>query len=309
MATLNDIANLVVCGLAAVLGTGTKGCKAFFKKVTAIWLLPQGFELDGTQTLNITYVESLQVDGNLLVLKGVRTFTDNTPDDSVEELEDGTKQLARLGLYEFAVQFINGLFYHAALHSLSGFGDYDALFIDRDGSILGTMAASGNLKGFTLGMVQADKFKFATDTEGQKEGFMFQLLERPEFDNDYVYIDGASLDFNPNRIDGINEVYVEFDGVPAAGTSVTIKMKTRQGGKAYTGEVFTNLLMTKNGATSNPTADDSEATGAGTYVLTVPSFAGSDDLTARLYDNSGNKAVIKSGGAHYKSNVAAATAV
>ena len=32
MAALSTIFNLVLCGLGAVLGTGTKGCKQFLKK-------------------------------------------------------------------------------------------------------------------------------------------------------------------------------------------------------------------------------------------------------------------------------------
>ena len=51
MALLNTIYNLVECGLGAVLGTGTKGCKQFLKKATALWFVPDGFEFDGTQTI------------------------------------------------------------------------------------------------------------------------------------------------------------------------------------------------------------------------------------------------------------------
>lgn len=308
MATLLTILGLVSCGLSAVLGTGTKGCKPFFKKITTIWLTPQGFVYDGAETLNEAYVKTLQAEGNLLVLKGIRAFTDNTEDDTIDQLDDGTKQVARLGLYEFAVNFVNGMYFNAALHSLSGFGDYDATFIDRDGNILGTRASDGSMKGFTIGMLQGQKFSWATDSQGQREGLMMQLLERSEFDTDYVYVSNSNLaGWNPNRVDGINEINVEMS-IPSAGTEVTLKATRKQDGAPFVGLPFANWLMTKNLATSNPTAGDDSVLG-GTYVLTVPAFVADDDITGRIYDNSGNKAVVALGGDNYKSNVAAQTAI
>ena len=101
MAVIQNILNLVECGLAATLGTGTKGCKPFFKKVYSMWLTPQGFTYDKSRTLDATYINELKAEGKLIVLKGIRTFTDNTPDDDVETLEDGTEDVVKLGLYKF----------------------------------------------------------------------------------------------------------------------------------------------------------------------------------------------------------------
>lgn len=310
MATLINIINLVQCGLAATLGTGTKGCKAFFKKVTSVWLTPQGFVFDGTKVLELSYIQQLQAEGNLIVIKGIRTFTDNSEDDVIETLDDGTKQVARLGKYEFAMQFINGLFFHAALHSLSSFGDYDVILVDREDNILGTKASNGSLKGFTSGMLQAAKLSFATDSTGQKEGFMMQLLERGELDTNYVFIDKDKLDFSPNTdLDGINEVELSFVGVPAnLATAITIKAITKQDGKAFSGATFVDFLLTVDGTTSNPTAGD-DSTLAGTYPLTVAALSTNEVLAIGLYDVSNNRDAITLGGALYKSNTTSATVV
>ncbi len=309
MALLSTILNLVQCGLGAVLGTGTKGCKPFFKKVTAMWLTPQGFKYDGTQVLDETYINLLQAEGNLIVLKGIRTFTDNSEDDVIETLEDGTKQVARLGLYEFAMQFINGLYFHAALHSINSFGEYDVTLIDRDGNILGTQASDGSFKGFTVGMLQASKFMFATDSVGEKEGFTLQLLNRPEFDTRYVFIDVDSLDFNPNMVDGINEIDLAYGTAPAdAETNLQIVATRRQDGKAFSGATYVDFLLTVDGVTGNPTAGDDTAV-AGTYELTVAAIATNEVLVIDLHDNSANNNVISLGGSLYKSDTAAATVV
>jgi hypothetical protein len=273
MVTLASILNLVQCGLGAVLGTGMKGCKPFFKKATAMWLTPQGFKYEGDAVdgnLDEEYIKLLQAQGNLIVVKGIRTFTDNSTDDIMETLEDQTKSVASLGLYEFALQFINGLYYHAALHSLNTFGAYDATFIDRDGNILGTKSSDGFLKGFTVGYLQAMKLSFATDTTSQKEGLGLQLLERAELDSDYVYIQRNQLDFDPNKIEGINEIELTFAATPTAlDANITVKAVRKQDKGIFTGADFNDFSMTRDGVTDNPTAGDDSGE-AGTYILTVP---------------------------------------
>ena len=57
MATISDILNVVQCGLGNTLGTGTKGCEAFFKKTASLWITKRGFKYDSTRTLNNAYIE------------------------------------------------------------------------------------------------------------------------------------------------------------------------------------------------------------------------------------------------------------
>lgn len=301
MATLLNIINLVQCGLNAALGTGLKGCKPFFKKATSMWLTPQGFEYDSTQILDETYVKLLQSQGDLIVVKGIRTFTDNTPEDNIETLDDGTKQTNALALYDFALQFVNGLYFHAALTSLNSFGAYDATFIDRDGNILGTKSVSGSLKGFTIGQLQAAPLKFATDTTGQKEGLMLQLLERSEMDSEYVYIQRKQLNFNPNRIDGVNEIVLTFVNPPTAlDVLLTLKAVRKQDGGAFTGADFNDFNLKINGSTDDPTAGDDTVL-AGTYPLTITALALDDTLDVGLYDTANNRPVVTIDGDNYQS--------
>lgn len=307
MATIAEILNLLECGADSVLGTGLRGCKAALERVSAIWLLPTGTELDSAEELDVDYIQELQAQGKIIILKGVQNWADNTPDDVVEELEGGTKLFVRGGKYEFQAQFINGLFFHAALHSLNSQGSYDAIFVDVSGNILGTKALSGNLKGFTCGMIRAQKLTWGSDTQAQREGLMFQLTERVELDKDWYFIQSKQLNFTPNSLDGVNEIELDLS-VPSAGTSITATLKQKVGGSPFTGVPFASFLATKNAATSNPTAGDDSAT-PGTYVLTVPSFVADDVITLRLYDNSNNRNVITLDNALWKSNVDSEVAV
>lgn len=308
MAAQSTIYNLVQCGLGAVLGTGTKGCKQFLKKATSLWFVPDGFEFDGTATLDEAYAKQLQAEGNLIVLKGAKTFTDNSSDDIIETLEDGTKQIATLGLYEFALTFINGLAFHAALHSLNSFGSYNVLFVDRDGNILGTKASSGNLKGFSLNMLQAMKLSFPTDSVGQKEGIGFQLSNRQELDTDYIYISSNLLDgFQPQMLDGINEVVLGFAQVPADGdTSLVVSAKLKQNQKAFKGADTADFLLTKDGSTLTQTVAEAPD---GLYTFTVAAVASNEVITSKLFDSVLNNSVINMDGDLFKSQEASTIVV
>lgn len=307
MATIAELLNVLECGADSVLGTGLRGCKAALERVSAIWLLPTGTELDSSQELDADYIQLLQAQGKIIILKGVQNWQDNTPDDVTEDLEGGTKLFVRGAKYEFEASFINGLFFHAALHSLNSQGSYDAIFVDVSGNILGTKSLSGSLKGFSLGMVRAKKLTWGSDTQAQREGLMMQLLERIELDKDWYFIQADKLNFTPTSLDGVNEIEADLS-VPAAGTSITVKLKQKVGGAPFSGVPFASFLATKNGATSNPTAGDDSAT-AGTYVLTVPAFVADDVITIRLYDNSNNRNVISLDNALWKSNVDSEVAV
>ena len=302
MANISTIKNLIDCGGNSVLGSGTKGCRPFLAKVQTLWLLPSGFTFDPDRELDEEYVRELQVAGNLVVVSGIRAFTDESQDNTTEELEDGTQSVTRLGLYQFQANFINGLYFNTFLNSISGFSNYDIMFIDRLGSILGTESLSGSLKGFTTGMIQAQKLVWSTDTTVGREGLQWQFLDRSELDRDYLLIQGAQLDFNPNRIDGINEV--RLDGtVPVSGAStVVVKATTRQDGKNFTGAVLSNFLVTKNGVTVTPSSV-AEVNGVYTFTLPVPALATNDVVEVQLYNSVVNKNVVTMDSTLFKSNL------
>jgi hypothetical protein len=307
MAILSSIYNLVSCGTTAVLGTGTKGCTQFLKKATSIWITQKGFKYDGTSALDETYAQLEQAKGNLIILKGVKAFADNSSEDTIETLEDGTEQVATLGLYKFMATFINGLGFHAALHSLNSFGSYDVTFIDRDGNVLGTTASDGSLKGFSVGMLQAGRLSFPTDAVGQKESIAFQFLTRQELDSDYIYIQQAQLGtFQPQNLDGVNEV-VLTGNIPAdAATTWVVKATSKQNQNPWVGGVTTNFQLKRDGVVESQTVVESPA---GTYTFTVTAIAAGEVWTASLYDTSNTRAIIKVDTDLYKSNVDSRIAV
>jgi hypothetical protein len=282
MATIGSILNLVECGAAGVLGTGKKGCIQQLRKTNSLWITPDGFEFDSAETLGSTYIQELKAAGNLIILNDVKTFTDNSSDNQIETLEDGTKTVNTLGLYEFAAKFIKGLAFNAALNSLNSYGSYNILFVDAEGNILGTKSANGKLKGFTVGMLQADRLMFGTDNAAQKEGIAFQLTKRYEMDSDYLFISETELGtYRPQAEDGVYEVVLAYTAVPTDGdTTISVTAKLYQNQKPFTGGLTGNFRITKNGATLAQTVAETN----GTYVFTVAALAEDDVLTVNMYN-------------------------
>jgi len=307
MALLNTIYNLVSCGTDAILGTGTKGCKQFLKKATSLWITQQGFKYDGTATLDETYAQLEQAKGNLIILKGIKTFTDNSSDDVEETLDDGTKQIATLGLYEFMATFINGLAFHAALHSLNSFGSYDMVFVDRDGNLLGTEAADGSMKGFSIGMLQAGKLQFPTDATGQKESIKFQFSSRGELDDKYVYIQQVQIDpFQPQNLDGVNEVVLTAPIPADLATTWVITAKSKANQNVWVGGLTGDFELRRDDVVESQTVVESPN---GDYTFTVAAIGVGEVWTAHLHDTANVREIILQGTDLYKSNTPSKIAV
>ena len=308
MATIAEIVNLIDCGLSATYGTGSIGCKALFRNVSSVWFTPKGFKFSKTEVLDEDYVQQLQAEGNLIILKGVTTFTDNSEEMVTETEEDGTEGFVRKGKYKFLMEFVNGLYYQQALNSLNSQSLYDISLVDSANNILGTLASDGSVKGFSTTMVQASKLTFATGSARSKQGINVQLDDPDELDNDFSFISGKSLaPYKPKNADGVNEVVLSYSTAPAnAATSLIVKAVLKQGGEAFKGALVPNFLYKVGGTTQVPTAV-SEVDGV--YTLTVTALATNGVLALSLYNSVDNRSGIVLGDAVYKSNTLAATVV
>jgi hypothetical protein len=308
MATIAQITNLIDCGLSATYGTGSIGCKAFFRNVSSAWLTKKGFKFDKTEVLNEDYVQQLQAEGKLIILKGITAFTDNSEDMVTETYEDGTEQLVRKGKYKFLMEFVNGLYYQQALNSLNSQDAYDVSLVDTDSNILGTLAGDGSVKGFSAGMIQVSKYTWGTGSAGSKQGLNVQLSDPDELDDSFSFISGKSLaPYKPKNADGVNEIVLSYSTAPAnAATSLVVKAIIKQGGGAFKGALVTDFLYTVDGATEVPTLL-SEADGV--YTFTVTALSTNGILTLGLYNSVDNRAAVELDNAVYKSNTLAATVV
>lgn len=295
---IESITNKVDCSLESVYGTGSKGCKSFLKNVSAIWLLKKGTEIDSTTVLNENAINTLQIDSKLVILKGVTNFTDESEDNVLETLEDGTKTLVRKGKYEFSAEFISGLYFHKALNSLSSFSRYDVIFVDSENNILGKVGKDAGLSGFSAGMVQSKRYMFATSSTASKQGITVQLLDPNELDKDHAFISNTSLpkSFKPNSIDGINDVSIEFVAQPAdAGNYMFVDVVFEQGKGAVVGLESSDFRI-RTGQTEFTISTLTETTDGRYEIEIAETFTTSTFVDISLYDSVRQAtAIIKEG--------------
>ena len=287
--------NAVDCGANGVLGTGLAGCRIDRKRVTALGLLQKGLTL--TQAVDKDYMRTLQQAGSLIMLQGVVSFEDATADDNIiTRAGSGIKVVAGKNPYEYNVTFDNGISFHKALTSLSGYGNYDLVLFDVDNSMFFTVTKSGSAKGFTMGMFENGKYMGANGTDASSQTISLQLIERSEIDERQSYITSENLDFSYGELEGVNEVYLKSDAI-APGTSIVVSALLQDRTHPVEGLLFGDFSVLKNGVASNPTvASYNSATKK--YTLTVPAMIATDIVEVSL-----NGIVLTTADVLYKSNV------
>lgn len=308
MSNLNISLNKAVFGSTSDLGTGTKGAKAFFKKLKKGYLVEADYVFDGTQDWTDEYVNGLVAAGKIIVLEDVSVVEAEDVQNAYEDIGDGVTDLDTEGLFGLKLKFRKGMYFNNVLRSLSGTGRFDFLASDAEGKLIGTFADDGtSLKGYKLGVHQVELPEGQFESNSTLQVFKIQLLDSTEVYN--YAIKYADDSFNANNISPVNEIKLELTTPSDADTSVTVKASFRQGGEVFTGAAFGQWNVKINGTTQNPTAGDDSAT-PGTYVLTgITAMSTNDVVSISLYDNANSRAGVSVGGFIYKSSTVSKTTV
>lgn len=289
--------NTINCGANGVLGTGLAGCRIDRKRVTALGLVQKGFVFAAEITK--AYMRSLQEDGTLIMLQGVVSFEDSTADDNIiTRAGSGIKVVAGKNPYEHTVTFDNGINFHKALTSLSGYGNYDLILFDVDNSMFFTVTKSGPPKGFTLGMFENGKYIGANGTDASSQSILLQLIERAEIDERMSWIESNELDFSYGELTGVNEVLVTVDPLATLSTTILVSAFLLDKTHPVEGLLVGDFSVIRNGAAVVPSAAVYSAT-TKKYTLTVTS-----NTTADIVEVSLAGIVLTLADVLYKSNTA-----
>ena len=287
--------NTVNCGESGVLGTGLAGCRQDRKRVTALGLVEKGFVF--AQEITKDYMRSLQEDGTLIMLQGVVSFEDSTADDNIiTRAGSGIKVVAGKNPYEHTVTFDNGINFHKALTSLSGYGNYDLILFDVDNSMFFTVTKSGNPKGFTLGMFENGKYMGANGTDASSQSILLQLIDRAEIDERMSWITSSELDFSYAELTGVNEVLVSVDPIVTASTTILVSAFLLDKTHPVEGLLVGDFSVIRNGVAVVPSAVTYSST-TKKYTLTVTA-----NTTADVVEVSLNDIILTLADVLYKSN-------
>ena len=298
---LEDQINKVDCTASGVLGTGLAGCRIDRDRVTAIGLLSRGFKF--AEEITLEYMRELQQEGKLIMLQGVITFVDNTPEDTVITRDgSGIKKVAGQMPYEYAATFDNGVNFHKALTSLSSYEGYDIVLFDVNNTLWLTSTKSGEYKGFSLGMFQNGKYTGANGTDSASQTVTFQLSNRLEVDSLMSWVTNENLDFTYDELQGVNEVLITVDPIVAASTTIVVDAYLLDGTHSVDGLLTGNFELTRNGVVLAQTVVQSPTTKK--YTFTVTANTAADIVTVSL-----NGIILTTLGTLYKSNTATGVVV
>lgn len=291
--------NTINCGASGVLGTGLAGCRQDRKRVVALGLVEKGF-IFATE-ITKAYMRSLQEDGTLIMLQGVVSFEDNTADDNIiTRAGSGIKVVAGKNPYEHTVTFDNGINFHKALTSLSGYENYDLILFDVEAAIFLTVNKAGSPKGFTLGMFENGKYMGANGTDASSQTILLQLIDRAEIDERMSWINASELDFSPSELTGVNQVLVTVDPIVTLSTTIVVSAFLLDKTHPVEGLLVGDFLVLRNGVEIVPSAVAYSAT-TKKYTLTVTA-----NTTADIVEVSLDGILLTLADVLYKSNTATA---
>lgn len=201
-----------------VIGTGVGTCPiGDLGDFLGVGLNDKGTTLSTTATgYTETVFRGLITDAKLHQLLNVDAFEDATPENERYTSPQGFMKSVREGKPMYNVNFRNGYCFDRGLQSLKGQNRWDAQLYFSNGILLTTNSQGTKLKGFDLGMLDANVFKFLSGTDTEFSRISMQFKNAKEFTDTWVFIPYTTLGFNPTEIDDVIETKVVFSAVPAA---------------------------------------------------------------------------------------------
>lgn len=303
---LQDLINKGVCGAGSQSGFNvTKGCPYNFKNTVAIWRTPADFEFDNTQSFTEAYIETLQLAGNLTILKGITDFPEGGTDNLIETLPDNTEIDAGDAKYKYLPVFAQDLWLNKQLGSLEGQGNNRFTFVDSAGNLLMTEGSNATKsRGLLTSRTKRGKLTLQSAGVGAKQVLEFQLAKTRELEDNFIMINQELLTFDTLSIEPIVQANVQFTAVPAnAGTTITVSAVIDRGNKGFITGLTTSgdFKVTINGVAE---AASVAAVGTDLYTITTTALATAQAITVSL-----NKVIKVAGDSLYVSNTASTIVV
>jgi hypothetical protein len=272
--------NKVFCDAGNVGGTGLEGCPFDWDRIETLEFSNRSFRYEDEQDLD--YIRKQQQLGNLIIVRGYESFTQNTPDPNINTVDgSGYKQVMGEMPTEFTGVLNNGVVNWKALRTLNGKDNWNVAFYDVSGNKIFTQTKAGAVKGFGLKMLFTGTYKGKEGNTPSSYTQMLQFSDLLEMER-MAYITSEELDYDPSDLDGINDIRIDIAPLTVGATTLVFTPTLLDRTHLVEGLTLANVLVKKNGAVITPTLL--------TYVnekveLTIPPTVASDVFTIQLIDS------------------------
>jgi hypothetical protein len=273
-------------------------------------LLGLGLNAKGTilATTAGGYTESvfrdLITNGKKHQLLNIDSFEDATPENERYTSPQGFMKSVREGKPMYNINFRNGYCFDKALQSMKGQDRWDVELYFSTGVLFTTNSAGTQLKGFNLGMFDANVFKFLSGTDTEFSRISLQFKDASEFTDKWVFIPYSVLGYNPLEIDDVIQTNVTFDLQPSSTDAVIVVKPTDSCNNSISYaslfDAVGNWLVLVNGV--NVIISSVSSSADGTVNIGIPALSLGQEVRVSL-----NGIVSDTEMKYYKSNVATAT--
>jgi hypothetical protein len=287
------------------LGTGLPDCVVREGLPNGFIRVPKGWNVPISTTIDKEFVRLQVQNGVFKPFLGAVLFTDNTPEDTIQEFENGTKVVVRDGKPEFAFRYEKGYAFHKIAYSYNEYKGGDVLLTFESGAIAGAVSVDGTkFTGLDMGMLNTATYKFQTGAETSAVNLGFQLLNAKQFNTRMAILTSESLGFDLNtELYGIVDVVLTV--ASATATQAVVNVRALANPLFYIkGLLIGNFRITNDGT---PVVATVAETNAGEYTFTYPTQSGV--LKIETYDASNTVSVADVDPYFYKGSVLTAPIV
>ena len=274
-------------------------------------LLGLGLNTKGTVLATTAggYTESvfrdLITNGKKHQLLNIDSFEDATPENERYTSPQGFMKSVREGKPMYNINFRNGYCFDKALQSMKGQDRWDVELYFSTGVLFASNSAGTQLKGFNLGMFDANVFKFLSGTDTEFSRISLQFKDASEFTDKWVFIPYSVLGYNPLEIDDVIQTNVVVKTAPVNDESeITVTLVDSCNNSISYASLFDAIGDWKvlvNGA-SVAIGSVSLVDSTDVLIAITTTFATGQDVKVSL-----NGIVADTEMKYYKSNVATAT--
>jgi len=307
MSLLTIVDKKASCG-GADADTGKLGCQIEWGTPLHALGIQKGFSIPAATDWNKAYIDSQIQLGKFIPLIGAESFDNESSEDQITTNNRGVDRLNTLGLPKYKFGFEEGHAFYKEMAELTSFKALDYMFADEEGNWRMLERNDGDYGGFTSGQTIAMLTNTKTlGGDPESKAISIQLLDRQQWDKQYVFATRDQLDFSPEEIDGVNGVTITFDAVPSdAETTIdfTVVLKA-DGVTAVEGLVDADIKYTVDTVTIAMAVVENTP---GKYTGTVAAIGTGEVLGIETYNIPTLTAIVLNSGVLYRGLIANETA-
>lgn len=295
IADLNAQIDVINSSSADLKGLGLAGAKKDRKRIITVELSRNGFYYEDKQTLS--YIREQQQKGNLLILQGVISFTEDETTPTIDTYEGSNIDYVTSEVPKrYTIVFNNGIDFSEAIRGLNSFKGFNIALYDETGAKFMTRTKSGRVKGFGLGMFYASPY---AGGNSPRQTVRYQIIDIGEEDRQ-VMIQNDKLDYSPSELDDVNDITLNIEPL-VAGSSIIFQPLLGDRTTLVPNMEVDNLKVTVNGAAVVPS--DIVYNGGKVELTLAAPLAATDIVTMQTFYALTGKNVILIGDTLYKSEV------